>query len=45
MNVLYTLVNLLTFTFMHLADTFTRSDLDCILSVHAWKPIAWESNP
>ncbi len=33
---------LFTFTFMHLADAFIQSDLQCIHAIHIF---VWESNP
>ncbi len=34
-----------TFTFMHLADAFIQSDLQCIQAIHVFMCIPWESNP
>ncbi len=38
----------ITFTFMHLADTFIQSDLQCIPAIHVFfitMCVPWESNP
>ncbi len=36
-----------TFTFMHLADAFIQSDLQCIQAIHFFVSmcVPWESNP
>ncbi len=36
-----------TFTFMHLADAFIQSDLQCIQTIHVFVSmcVPWESNP
>ncbi len=36
-----------TFTFMHLADAFIQSDLQCIQAIHFFviTCVPWESNP
>ncbi len=36
-----------TFTFMHLADAFIQSDLQCIQAIHFFVSTCapWESNP
>ncbi len=35
-----------TFTFMHLADAFIQSDLQCIQAIHFFiMCVPWESNP
>ncbi len=39
---------LFTFTFMHLADAFIQSDLQCIQAIHFFfisMCVPWESNP
>ncbi len=39
------IIFLFTFTFMHLADAFIQSDLQCIQVIHVFVSILWESNP
>ncbi len=34
-----------TFTFMHLADAFIQSDLQCIQAIHYCMRVPWELNP
>ncbi len=39
--------DLYTFTFMHLADAFIQSDLQCIQAIHVFVSmcVSWEPNP
>ncbi len=38
--------DIITFTFMHLADAFIQIDLQCIQAIHVLSAcVPWESNP
>ncbi len=43
----YFMPKIITFTFMHLADAFIQSDLQCIQAIHFLVStcVPWESNP